>query len=105
MEKSKEFLEKLNEILRKFGVSPNFKFEEDEKKIVRELGLGSISFEDLCKRYDLKPSEGRRLVKRLVAKNAAKFENETLSLTEEAIKYLGKSKEQRNVQSIYQTQE
>lgn len=93
---SKSFAHKYLAVLNKFGVVPNFDFEDHEKKIVKSLGKdGVIDFLDFCDRYDLKPGKAKKVIDSLVAKGAIEFQNDEISLTPSCVAYLHTTKKQR----------
>jgi len=93
---SKTYLEKYFAVLNKFGVSPNFKFDDNEKEIIKYLDeVTSVPFLMFCDKYDLRPSEAKEIIDALIKKGALKMEEDKISLTNEVIKYLHTSKEQR----------
>lgn len=93
---NKAYLEKYFAVLNKFGVTPNFKFSDLEKEIIKDLDeLPYVNFLDFCDNYDLKPSEAKEILNNLVEKGAVNYQDDKISLTNEAIKYTHTSKEQR----------
>lgn len=94
--KSKSYIEKYFAVLNKFGVTPNFKFSDIEKDIIKyideENNVSTLTFYD---KYDLKPSEAKEILDELEEKGAVKVVDGTITLTTEAIKYIHTSKEQR----------
>lgn len=94
--KSKSYIEKYFAVLNKFGVTPNFKFSDIEKDIIKyideESSVSTLTFYD---KYDLKPSEAKEILDELEEKGAVKVIDGTITLTTEAIKYIHTSKEQR----------
>ena len=100
--KTKEYLSKYFEVLYRFGISPNFKFEDKEKKIVKDIDSeGPIEYFDFCDRYDLKPSEAKKTIRKLVEKGAVEYNDSTISLTSASIKYLHSTKEQRKAEKKF----
>ncbi len=93
---SKTYLDKYFAVLNKFGVTPNFKFDDIEKDIIKYIDeVTSVPFLMFCDKYDLRPSEAKELLEGLIKKGAITLQDDKISLTSEAIKYIHTSKEQR----------
>ncbi|MCR5079005.1 MAG: hypothetical protein K6B65_03685 [Bacilli bacterium] len=94
--KGKLYRQKYFEVFRRFGITPNFKFDDLEKDIVKKIDeLASIEFFDFCDYFDLKPSNAKKVIATLVEKGAVNYSDSKLTLTPETIKYLHSTKEQR----------
>ena len=93
---SKSFIKKYLDVLNKFGVLPPFHFTDDEKKIIKGLERdGAAEFLDFCDRYNLKPGKAKKAIKRLVEMGAVEFEDDVVSITPIAVKYLHTTKKER----------
>ena len=93
---TKSFRKKYLEVLNKFGVLPPFHFDDDEKKVVKGLERdGSATFLDFCDRFDLKPGKAKKVIKSLVQKGAVEFEDDVVTITPAAVKYLHTTKKER----------
>lgn len=95
-ENSKAYNARYMAVLNKFGVLPSFHFTDLEKDIVKGLEeTGEIGFLDFCDHFDIKPEKGKKVIKELVKKHAINFENDLISITPIAIKYLHSTKKER----------
>ena len=93
---SKSYLDKYFAVLNKFGVTPNFKFSDEEKEIIKYIDENtSVTFLTFYDKYDLKPSEAKEIIDGLIKKGAVCLQDDNIMLTNEAIKYIHTSKEQR----------
>lgn len=102
MKKEKEYSEKYFAALKKFNLSPDFKLSDYEKEVVKYIDkTGTVTVYDLSDVYDLRPSEAKELLADLSDKGVLNVNEETVSLSEPAIRYLHATKESRKTEKKF----
>ncbi len=97
-----KYPDKYFEVLEKFHLAPDFKLSDFEKEVVKYIDkIGPITNFELADKYDLRPSEEKDLVDSLIAKGVLNLDNDIITLSSAAIKYVRSSKEERKTEKKF----
>lgn len=98
----REYSEKYFAVLKKFNLSPDFKLSDYEKDVIKSIDqVGTMTTYQLADEYDLRPSEVKELVTDLSDKGVLIVGEETVTLSNVAIRYLHTAKEERKTEKKF----